>query len=191
MENITVLFPDAFKPMHAGHVDLINRYCTDPCVNEIKILISPSPREDIDQAVAICIAQSLLSGNKINIKAVNESSPMTTAYNFMQTAEPGTYCLAASSKEVENVNRIKRFVFGHNTGKYIIPSNVKVIEMPVNINPLLYTERNDEFNGKPISGTTLRQDISTNNFDNFKTNYPGFNIDIITSIWNLLKYGGE
>ncbi|MFA5153530.1 MAG: hypothetical protein WC554_13280, partial [Clostridia bacterium] len=163
--------------MTGGHLSLISRYIQDPSVNEIQVLVGSSTRGDIDQAMAVCIAKSLILNDKIKIKAVDDVSPMTTAYNFIKTADPGTYCLAASSKEEENVNRIKRFVFGHNSGKYPLPSNVKVIEMSVNIEPLLYSKRNDEYNGKPISGTILRQDISTNNFENFKTNYPECSIE--------------
>ena len=194
-DKITILFPGAFKPMHAGHIDLINRYSEDPCVNEIQILVGPGTRGDIDQAVAVCIAQNLLTGAlsdiPIKVVAVSDNTPMTTAYKFMEVADPGTYAMAASSKEAENSQRIQRFVTNHNNGKYKLPEDVKVVEMPVNVEPLIYEERNDNNNGKPISASVLRQDLIDNNFENFKTNYPNFDIDTITTVWNLLKYGGE
>lgn len=190
-DKITVLFPGAFKPCHGGHISLISRYLEDSSVNEIKIFISPSTRGDIDQAIAVSIAKKLLSDiPNIKIEAVN-ASPITTAYEFMKKAEPGIYALAASSKETENTQRIQKFVSSHNSGKYSLPNNVKVVEMPINIDPLLYKDRTDDNNGKPISATILRKDILDQNFENFKTNYPGCSYDTINTIWNLLKYGGE
>ena len=189
MENITVLFPGAFKPMHAGHIDLISKYTADPSVNEVKILIGPGKRGEIDQNLALKIAQNLIPiemDSKIRIQAVSELTPVTTAYKFVANADPGTYTLAASSKETENINRTKLFVLNHNNGKYPLPKGVKVIEMTVDIDPLIYEGRTDQHNGKPISASVLRHDLEHHSFENFKTNYPNCSEDTIITIWNLL-----
>ena len=188
MENITVLFPGAFKPMHAGHINLINRYCVDSSVNEVKVFIGASSRGDIDQETALNVAQILLSENKkVKIQTCSDPTPITTAYKYIGVCNPGIYVLAASSKEPENAKRIKKFVENHNSGKYPLAEDVKVIEMSINIEPLNYIGRTDDNNGKPISASILRQDITNENFDNFKTNYPGCSYNTINTIWNLLK----
>ena len=41
MNKITVLFPGGFKPLTGAHLDLANRYATDPQVERVIMLIVP------------------------------------------------------------------------------------------------------------------------------------------------------
>ena len=36
-KNITILFPGGFKPVHGGHINLIQKYSEHPDVKEVKI----------------------------------------------------------------------------------------------------------------------------------------------------------
>lgn len=189
MDKITVLFPGSFKPMHAGHIDLISRYSADPAVNEIKILVGPGVRDDISQDIAVNIIATLINDPKVKIEKVKETSPILAAYKFIETAQPGTYTLASSSKE-EDYKRVKNFIDQHKEdGKYfhLKPKDVNVIELPIDASPLIYRGRFDQYENTPLCASILRGDIRNNDFENFKSNYSNLSSEAITNIWQLLK----
>lgn len=189
MNKVTILFPGSFKPIHAGHIDLISRYSADPAVNEIKILVGPGVRDDISQDIAVKIISSLIKDPKIIIEEVKEVTPILAAYKFIETAPAGTYALASSTKE-DDYKRVKKFTQQHGVGgKYfdIKPKNVKVIELLIDANPLLYRGRNDQYENTPLCASILREDIKKNDFFNFCTNYPNYDYQIIHKVWNMLK----
>jgi len=190
MDKITVLFPGGFKPFTGAQMSLLNRYVENPRVHEIKIFLSSKIREGITKEIAASIIHILIKDSeKIVIEDINDCSPVTAAYKFIETASPGKYALAAS-KKADDYHRVKRFVKEHRkNGMYCkkLPDGVKVVELSVNADPLLYCNRTDENEGKPISGTVLREDLKNNDFENFKTNYPDSSYKTIKSIWSLLK----
>jgi hypothetical protein len=53
--------------------------------------------------------------------------------------------------------------------------------------PSNYVGRTDDKNGQSISASTLRQDLSNNDFQNFTTNYPGVKPQVVKSIYKILK----
>ena len=193
-ENVvTILYPGSFKPTHYGHISLVRRYATHPAVKEVKVLIGPGVRNGIDQKVSLKIAKELLSSfDNVSVEAVKYPSPILTAYKYMETAEPGVYAMAGvrKGKDDEDYKRVLKFVKDFQSDdKYAksLPEGVSVIELPVNTKPIYYKDRTDDKNGQAISASTLRRDILNNDYENFKTNYPGYSEYITRKLWKLLK----
>ena len=186
--GITVLFPGSFKPPTGAHLDLIKRYLVHPDVNEIQVLVGPGIRDGINQKIAVDIFKKLTEDlPKVKIISVIWPSPVLTAYKIIEEAQPGTYALAASSKEEENSDRIKRFVNQHGPqGKFKRPG-INVIELPIDIEPLKFEGRNDDVEGKPISASVLREDIIADDLDNFVTGYPDNTEEQINFVWDCLR----
>ena len=183
-KKVTVLFAGGFKPLHAGHVDLINKYANNPDVNEIKIFVSPSTRGFINQDTSFKVINFLINNPKICIEKVEHSSPISSACKFIESAKPGKYAIASSTKGNDH-NRIKYLVNYYKTHK--TPKGVKLVELNIDNVALVYKGRNDKFEGTPISASVLRQDIQNADFNNFKTNYQNYSFDVINTIWNLIN----
>jgi hypothetical protein len=172
MNNITVLFPGGFKPMHGAHLDLIMKYHKNTKVSNIIIFISKKERHTISQDISIKVANFLLKKfNKVSIIEVSEINPVTPVYKFIETAPYGTYT-PCSSEKGSDYQRVKEFVFNHSSSGKYYRKGINVIEFPVDNKPLCYTNRQDNCNNTPISSRILRFDLFNNNFELFKTNYP-------------------
>jgi phosphopantetheine adenylyltransferase len=189
-KHIIVLFPGSFKPLTSAHIELIKRYALRPDVKQVKVMIGSGIRNGIDHKLALRIAKQLLKDvDKASIELTQYASPLLSAYKYIETASPGVYTLASSSKD-SDYERVHNFILQHDIdGKYykVKPKDVKVVELPVNYSALVYTGRNDKYEGKPISASILRNDVITNQYDKFVTNYPGYNSTTLSYIWNILK----
>jgi hypothetical protein len=186
-EEIIVLYPGSFKPVHSGHLSLIKKYANYPGVKEVRVLVGPGIRNGIDQKTATEILEKLMIDQQnVKIESVPWPSPVLASYKILQESIGGTYALAASSKEAENSERIKSFVFKHSPeGKFYRPE-IKVIELNLDINPLNFSGRTDEYEGGPISASALRNDIINEDFKNFSSGYPNLEKEKINFIWNSL-----
>ena len=189
--GIIVLLPGGFKPPHGGHLDLAKRYASQPNVSEVKILVGPKERDGITRDQSIAVWKALLVGTTgITVQSVAEDNPLLAAYKFIETAKPGTYALGASSKGDDYV-RVKKFVDGHAEGARYHRAGVNVVELPLDTQPMLYKGRRDSLNGKGISASTLRADLSNKDFDNFKTNYPGVFETVLKTIFRILTKSNQ
>ena len=187
-DGITVLYPGSFKPAHGGHLDLIKKYIDSPDVKEIRVLVGPGIRDGINQDQSAKILRKLTEDMpKVVIVPVTWPSPVLTAYKIIQESKSGTYALAASSKEEENTDRIKRFVEQHGSNGKFKKEGINVRELPVDISPLTFIGRNDKFEGEPISASVLREDLMANDLEHFVTGYPDNTEEQIEFIWNTLK----
>ena len=183
--GITVLYPGSFKILHGGHISLIKKYAEHPDVKEVRIIIGPGVRDGITQDKASIIAAALIKNiPKVSIEVSKWPSPVLTAYKIVEEAPSGTYALAASSKEIENAERIKNFVFKHGPEGKFYKEGVNVIELPVDITPTKFAGRDDEHEGLPISASVLRNDIINDDLDNFIAGYPGVDPEDINFIWS-------
>jgi len=192
-QGVIVMLPGGFKPPHAGHLQLAKKYASLPTVSEVLVLIGPKEREGITMKQSMAIWQLLLGGaTNIKVEQSPNDNPMRASYEFIESAAPGTYALGSSSKG-KDYDRVKSFVAGHANATGNIPAgkynraNVNVVELPVNASPVLYKGRTDDQNGQGISASTLRQDLASDDFTNFKTNYPGIPENIVNSIFGILK----
>lgn len=194
-DQITVLFPGGFKPPHGGHLELALRYAGQPNVSQVIILIGPEARDGITRSQSIAIWKELTKTNrKISIQRTEVTSPLLTAYKFIETAPAGTYALAASTKD-DDYKRVRQFVDGHQPGGKYAREGVEVIDLPLNTAPILYRGRSKQAqqyvpgkseNGKGISASVLRADLRNMDLEAFATNYPNANMTSITKIFNML-----
>ena len=185
--GIVVLLPGGFKPPHGGHLELALTYSKLPNVSEVKILVGPKEREGVTREQSVAVWNELLIGARnITVQKVAEDNPLLAAYKYVETAKPGTYALAASSKG-EDYERVKKFVQGHAKKGPYYKKNVDVVELSANTKPLTYTKRTDGLNGKGVSASVLRKDLAKKDYKNFKTNYPStIPENILRAIYDLL-----
>jgi len=184
-KNITVLFPGSFKPMTGGHLSLIKKYAEHPDVKEVQVFIGPGIRNGIDQQLAYEVSKELTKDIP-NVKLLPSKypTPILTSYKVIETANPGIYCLAASSKG-DDYTRVKEFTKEHQLGGKYYRKEVKVIELPVEVTPDTFKNRWDEFKEQPISASIIRNDIINKDYDNFKTGYPEYSKPSL--IYGMLK----
>ena len=196
-EGTIVLFPGGFKPPHGGHFELAKRYAAEPTVSQVIILIGPGEREGITREQSIAVWRELIKNEpKILVQQTEVNSPLAAAYKFIETAKPGTYALAASSKG-EDYARVKDFVKGHSEGGKYARKGVFVRELPLNTSPIIYKNRSEKAakyapgkseNGKGISASVLRADLKNNDKEAFATSYPNVADKAITDkIFDILK----
>lgn len=196
-EGVTVLFPGGFKPPHGGHYELALRYSEQPNVSQVIILIGPEPRDGITREQSIAIWRELTKSNsKILMQKTEQNSPLAAAYKYIETAKPGNYALAASSKG-DDYKRVLDFVKGHQPGAKYAREGVNVVELPLDVKPLLYQSRSDKAakyapgkseNGKGISASVLRVDLKNDDQEAFATNYPNVaDKGILDKVFGILR----
>lgn len=192
----TVLFPGGFKPPHGGHYELALRYSELPNVGQVIILIGPEPRDGFTRDQSIAVWRELTKGNnKILIQKTEVNSPLAAAYKFIETAKPGSYALAASSKG-DDYRRVQQFVAGHQQGAKYAREGVEVVELPLDTKPLVYKDRTPEAqkyapgkseNGKGISASVLRVDLGKEDVQAMRTNYPNVSdANVLVNIYKIL-----
>ena len=185
--GIVVLMPGGFKPPHGGHLDLAKRYASHPKVQEVQILIGPKERQGITRAQSIAAWKALLAGvSNIKVLAVEQDNPLLAAYKYIETAAPGKYALAASSKG-DDYDKVKKFAAGHAPGAKYAKPGVVVVNLPLDVQPLNYATRQDQLAGQPISATTVRADLAAGDLKKFATNYPGTSPSTIKQVYQILK----
>jgi nicotinamide mononucleotide adenylyltransferase len=189
MDKITVLFPGGFKPLTGAHMELAQRYAELPEVEQVILLIGEKERDGITRNNSMQIFDILNDDPKIKMQPTAFNSPIMAAYEFLFALPEdtiGSYAMAASTKGDDYV-RTKDFVpnvekyklVGDKNGRKI-PTGVNGEELSVNIDPLVSST------GEPISATTLRNAISTENFNLFITGYPNTDPDKVKQIWTIL-----
>jgi hypothetical protein len=194
--GITVLIPGGFKPPHAGHLDLVNKYAAYPEVDEVRVLVGPSERDGINRAQSLKVWEALPTHPKVKVIPVNTDNPMVAAYESVLNLPPnakGTYALGSSSKG-EDAIRSKQFVKSIEAYKTkatrdgkMTPKGVKAVELPVDTKPLLYKGRRDDLNNKGISASVLRRDLADPQGKiNFYSNYPGIDKGTVDKIYDIL-----
>lgn len=194
--SMIVLFPGGFKPPHQGHLDLALKYASEPIVDKVIILVGPGERDGIGRTQSILIWNMLLAGiPKVEAKSTDVPSPLKAAYNYIETAPPGTYALASSTKG-DDFARVQEFVNSHKPGAKYYRQGVNVVLLPLDSSPILYSKRSPEaqlrsgnksVNGQGISASVLRSDLAANDFEAFKTNYPRVDKNTVMSIYNLVN----
>jgi hypothetical protein len=189
MDKITVLFPGGFKPLTGAHMALAQRYAELPEVERVILLIGEKERDGITRNNSMQIFDILNNNPKITMQPTAFNSPIMAAYEYLFALPEdvvGSYAMAASTKGddyvrskdfVPNVEKYK--LVGDKKGRKI-PQNVNGEELSVNIDPLVSS------NGEPISATTLRNAIASQNFELFTTGYPNTDPDKIKQVWTIL-----
>jgi hypothetical protein len=189
LKKVVVLFPGSFKILHEGHISLIQKYLNHLDVKEVRVFIGAGIRNGINQKLSFEIAQELLSSfDNVHVEKSIFYSPILTCYEYiMKEAEPGIYALAGSEKE-NDYKRVKKFIKDFEE-KYKKAKNVKLVEISVNTQPIIYKGRTDKYENTPISASILRRDVLNNDYENFKTNYHNThdNDNIIRFLFDKIK----
>ena len=185
-DRAIILYPGGFKPPHAGHYDLVSRYANDANVDKVLVMFDSKIRKSEDGEIIVDKENSLYFwkkyketlGPKVEIADMppgSGTSPMLAAYKYVEHyAQPGeVYALAASDKDP---GRADMFAKGHchEGGKYC-KAGVKVVAMipeGSSTEALVYKDRTDDKNGKPVSASQMREDVAANDLENFTTNLP-------------------
>ena len=176
MNKCFVIFPGAFKPVHSGHISLMEKYLESPEYDvRLTIMISKSPREGISAESSKWFLDQVFARNhKVTVMIAPDASPIKSAYDIAGQAEygPGLYALGASSKGTD-IKRAEDFAAKFSEGgKYYEPeTGVKGIYFPINPEPMNYTGRGDMYEDSPISSTVVRNDLREKDYKLFRTAY--------------------
>lgn len=173
-EKINIMVPGGFKPVHAGHIELIESYLKGDPEHDtnVYVIISNKDREGLSAQTSYDFL------NKVFCKFRNfhciispDKSPVYTVYNMTATKffGDGLYAMGSSTKEDDVERQLeynKRF---SKDGSYYTPG-VKVIMLIPEGMPMYHT-RDDDFNNTPISSTIMRQDIIRDDYNAFLSAY--------------------
>ena len=176
-----LLFPGSFSPYTDGHYGIVARYISaarkkDIKIDKVVIIISSKEREGIDtKSVYKFVSRLYSNDNRFEIRLSGEKGPISEVYKYVnirasENKETVNYIFVRSNKDDDTAADDFNRSFGKG-GKYEL-DNVKVIEIDnVSDSPLLYKNRGDNKDGKPISASTVREDIRNNDFDKFLKSY--------------------
>ena len=170
-------------------MELARRYAELPEVDQVILLIGEKERDGITRNNSMQIFDILNNNSKIAIQLTAFNSPIMAAYEYLFALPEdsiGSFAMAASTKGddyvrskdfIPNVEKYK--LVGDKKGRKI-PRGVNGEELSVNIDPLVSST------GEPISATTLRNAIATQDYELFATGYPNTDSDKINQIWTIL-----
>jgi hypothetical protein len=174
MEKCFVLFPGKFKPVHSGHIALMEKYINSTDYNvELTIVISRVSKEGLDPNTSKWFLDKIYAKNpKVRVVVSPAPSPIGTVYNMTGQKEfgDGIYAMGTSAKGGD-IKRAEDFVNKFAEGEKYFTPGVKVIFFPVNPEPLMYTGRTDMYADAPVSSSIVRMDIRNDDFDSFRTAY--------------------
>ena len=173
-ERINIMVPGGFKPVHAGHIELIESYLKGDPEHDtnVYVIISNKDREGLSAKTSYDFL------NKVFCKFRNfhciispDKSPVYTVYNMTATKffGDGLYAMGSSTKGDDVKRQLeynKRF---SKDGSYYTPG-VKVIMLIPEGMPMYHT-RDDDFNNTPISSTIMRQDLIRDDYNAFLSAY--------------------
>lgn len=192
----TVLLPGGFKPPHGGHLQLANAYAKNPEVDKVIVMIGPEERDGITREQAIAVWKMLPTDKKVEILAVSSNSPMVAAFDYvlnMSKDSKGQFAMAASSKG-DDAKRSDLFVKSIESYKTKptkdgrnAPQGITAVKLPIDVTPLNYKGRSDDYEGKGISASILRKDLANLDKKQFATNYPGIDKSVISKIYDVLS----
>jgi hypothetical protein len=192
----TVLLPGGFKPPHGGHLQLANAYAKNPEVDKVIVMIGPAERDGITREQSMAVWKMLPTDKKVEILSVSAENPMAAAFDYvlnMSKDAKGRFAMAASSKG-DDAKRSDSFVKSIEAYKTKqtkdgrnAPEGVTPVKLPIDVTPLNYKGRSDEYEGKGVSASVLRKDLANSDKEQFATNYPGLDNNTVSKIYDVLS----
>ena len=173
-ERINIMVPGGFKPIHAGHIELIESYLKGDPEHDtnVYVIISNKDREGLSAQTSYDFLNKIF-GKFRNFHCIisPDKSPVYTVYNMTATKffGDGLYAMGSSTKEDDVARQFeynKRF---SKDGSYYTPG-VKVLMLIPDGMPV-YQTRDDDFNHTPISSTIMRQDLIRDDYNAFLSAY--------------------
>ena len=168
------MVPGGFKPVHAGHIELIKSYLKGDPEHDtnVYVIISNKDREGLSAQTSYDFLNKIF-GKFRNFHCIisPDKSPVYTVYNMTATKffGDGLYAMGSSTKEDDVARQFeynKRF---SKDGSYYTPG-VKVLMLIPDGMPV-YQTRDDDFNHTPISSTIMRQDLIRDDYNAFLSAY--------------------
>lgn len=173
--NLEILYPGGLKPFHDGHFSLLERCVSNSeKINKLHIIISPFEREGIDAISTLNFIKKLKINKDIEIlPQISTGNPMLACYSICGHCNNiYTKFSLLSSNKGDDAKRVKYFKSLFNEGgKYYNNIDNKVIDFNIDINPILYFNRTDNYNNMPISASIIRKDLKNKDFKNFLAGY--------------------
>ena len=173
-ERINIMVPGGFKPVHAGHIELIESYLkgdTDHDTN-VYVIISNKDREGLSAQTSYDFLNKIFGKfHNFHCMISPDKSPVYTVYNMTATKffGDGLYAMGSSTKEDDVARQLeynKRF---SKDGSYYTPG-VKVLMLIPDGIPF-YQTRDDDFNNTPISSAIMRMDLIRDDYNSFLSAY--------------------
>ena len=113
MEKCFVLFPGKFKPVHSGHIALMEKYINSVDYDvELTIVISKVSKEGLDPNTSKWFLDKIYAKNpKVHVIVSPDPSPIGTVYDMTGQKEfgDGIYAMGTSAKG-SDIKRAEDFV---------------------------------------------------------------------------------
>lgn len=173
-ERINIMVPGGFKPVHAGHIELIESYLKGDPEHDtnVYVIISNKDREGLSAQTSYDFLNKIFGKfHNFHCMISPDKSPVYTVYNMTATKffGDGLYAMGSSTKEDDVARQLeynKRF---SKDGSYYTPG-VKVLMLIPDGMPF-YQTREDDFNNTPISSTIMRMDLIRDDYNSFLSAY--------------------
>ena len=173
------MVPGGFKPVHAGHIELIESYLKGDPEHDtnVYVIISNKDREGLSAQTSYDFLNKIFGKfHNFHCMISPDKSPVYTVYNMTATKffGDGLYAMGSSTKEDDVARQLeynKRFSKG---GSYYTPG-VKVLMLIPDGMPF-YQTRDDDFNNTPISSTIMRMDLIRDDYNSFISAYEFSNL---------------
>ena len=168
------MVPGGFKPVHAGHIELIESYLKGDPEHDtnVYVIISNKDREGLSAQTSYDFLNKIFGKfHNFHCMISPDKSPVYTVYNMTATKffGDGLYAMGSSTKEDDVARQLeynKRF---SKNGSYYTPG-VKVLMLIPDGMPF-YQTRDDDFNHTPISSTIMRMDLIRDDYNSFLSAY--------------------
>ena len=168
------MVPGGFKPVHAGHIELIESYLKGDPEHDtnVYVIISNKDREGLSAQTSYDFLNKIFGKfHNFHCMISPDKSPIYTVYNMTATKffGDGLYAMGSSTKEDDVARQLeynKRF---SKDGSYYTPG-VKVLMLIPDGMPF-YQTRDDDFNNTPISSTIMRMDLIRDDYNSFLSAY--------------------
>lgn len=200
--KVKALFPGAMKPFHDGHWNAMRSLFLnssddcDDCIESFLIIMSSKDRSGITAKTSSWILDQADFNSwfpesvEVDFKISENASPISECYQIIGSSdyENDHFTLVTSSKGTD-YKRLEKIVYDFsNAGKYYKGSDDLVISASSEFKPLRYSNRHDEFDGKPVSASIARMDVLNCDFDKFKTSYALMLSDNLIDEKTLFEY---
>ena len=203
MSKNILLFPGGFKPVHDGHLSILESHISNidnVHIDEVRIYISPKDRDCITADTSLWFFNNIKDtlSNLYNVNIITEisniPSPVGKCYNDVSTSLTlDKFCMVSSNKD-SDIIRKEDFIKTYHVGgrKYDSSKGEQTIYINADIEPVYYNGRIDSYNGLYVSSTIVRQDLRNRDFKMFTTAYKHMldsnilPINILEEYYNIL-----
>lgn len=167
-----IMYPGGFKPVHDGHISIINRQLNEENTY-VYFIISKKDRDGISALSSKWFIDQIFGTYRNFVSIITDySSPIHAVYNYTATKKfgDGLYVLATSNKDGDRL-RARKFIEDFSErGKYYTPG-IFTNDIYNGDDAILFTTRYDDYNESPVSSSVLRHDIMNGDYELFLSGY--------------------